>query len=192
MAEHKVIAGSQRPDGTWRKEVKVRAGYVQQDEVASYESKGKRWQKARDSTAIPGWWDEEEDKKKAATTAPASAPKKDKKKKKKADAVPSVTEQVAQLSISGGTKGKAGDAKKTENKKGAGKAGGTGGGFVIEEPTEGSGAGEDNSKKIRALQKKLRQIEQLEEQHQAGKELNNEQLDKISKKQEILDELNTL
>lgn len=38
--EERVIAGSRRPDGSLRKEIRIRAGYTPQDEVAIYQPKG--------------------------------------------------------------------------------------------------------------------------------------------------------
>lgn len=36
----RIIAPSRRPDGTLRKAIRIRAGYVAQEEVAIYQSKG--------------------------------------------------------------------------------------------------------------------------------------------------------
>lgn len=36
----RILAPTRRPDGTLRKPIRIRAGYVPQDEVAIYQSKG--------------------------------------------------------------------------------------------------------------------------------------------------------
>ncbi len=81
---HKVIPGSRRPDGTFRKEVKVRAGYVPQDEVARYESKGKKYMREVAAIGVVGDVASEEDKTKSVPSKSAKKNAKRKEKKKEA------------------------------------------------------------------------------------------------------------
>mmetsp|Transcript_15246 Transcript_15246/g.38474 ORF Transcript_15246/g.38474 Transcript_15246/m.38474 type:complete len:88 (-) Transcript_15246:768-1031(-) len=64
----KIIASSRRPDGTLRKEIRVRAGYVPQDEVRRYESRAQILEKQRVAIGVVGAnFEGEEQKKKGAS-----------------------------------------------------------------------------------------------------------------------------
>ncbi|KAH3761936.1 hypothetical protein Pelo_6231 [Pelomyxa schiedti] len=69
-----VIPASMRPDGTWRKPIKVRAGYVPQDEVRPWESSAKRYQREVSEMGLVGWdHTTPQTKKKHPAASPASS-----------------------------------------------------------------------------------------------------------------------
>lgn len=77
-AGERVIAPSRRPDGSLRKEIRIRAGYTPQDEVAIYQPKGAQLRKGPDD--VPPGYDPVQPSAKPKTKA---AKKNEKRKEKK-------------------------------------------------------------------------------------------------------------
>ncbi|XP_072949624.1 partner of Y14 and mago [Epargyreus clarus] len=173
----KFIPATQRPDGTWRKPRRVRDGYVPQEEVPLYESKGKQFA-ARQNTGLPvGLTPEivaEAQKQRKGNTqgVPGMINNVEKKKKKKKSGVDEAAEKLAKCEIIEPTFSS--PPSQPSNNVASTQA--------------------DPIKRLKNLRKKLREIETLEEKIKTGvlKTPDKEQKDKISKKHDILNEINIL
>lgn len=167
MTGDSFIPASQRPDGTWRKARRVKEGYVPQEEVPLYESKGKqlvnRQTKPQEPVRLP-----------SGHTAHASIPglfileDKEKKPTKKKSKSKAAAEEVV--------------AKQLQN-------------ITLKENKVASQEQlSDPGKRLKNLKKKVREIEVLEEKLKKGDvtKPEPEQLVKIKRKNELLLEISQL
>ncbi|XP_047468314.1 partner of Y14 and mago-like isoform X1 [Penaeus chinensis] len=173
------IPPSQRPDGTWRKARRVKDGYVPQEEMPLYESKGKQWAKSRSEYPVG-----------LNPTDIASAKS---RVHERENCIPGLAPQAKQGGLS-----------KSQKKKAARKKASTAEAEItnaledthIAEPVSGKkqAVATDPAKRLRNLRKKLKDTEKLEKQIESG-ELKNpepEQREKVKKKAELISQIEEL
>ncbi|KAK6121183.1 hypothetical protein DH2020_045104 [Rehmannia glutinosa] len=82
----RVLAPTRRPDGTLRKPVRIRAGYVPQDEVAVYQSNGALWKKEISAMQeVPPGYDQVVESKPKSKSAKRNERKKEKRQQAAVD-----------------------------------------------------------------------------------------------------------
>ncbi|PIN13176.1 hypothetical protein CDL12_14212 [Handroanthus impetiginosus] len=178
----RILAPTRRPDGTLRKPIRIRAGYVPQDEVAIYQSKGAIWKKEMSAMQqVPPGYDPEVEQKLKSKSAKRNERKKEKRQQAALDKdkkleendvlstdnsndlsenVESVSSKMNELSLSKNTS--------------------------VSPPTNSTECStpenqvQDIDKKIRALKKKIR-LTEAQQQKTAEKDMKPEQLEKVAK-----------
>ncbi|CAL5183134.1 unnamed protein product [Lathyrus oleraceus] len=190
----RIIASTRRPDGTLRKEIRIRPGYVPPDEVAIYQPKPALMRKEMAShIGPPPGYDPQLDSKPKTKAVKRNERKKEKKRlqvketnleptlvedsiKQEAvvveNAVHSLTSQINELAVSGDSS----IVTPTNNSV---------------EASEPIGSAQDLDKRIRALKKKIRLTEALQEKT-AEQDLKPEQLEKLAKLEDWRKELKQL
>lgn len=169
------IKASMRPDGTWRKPRKVKEGYIPQDEVPKYESKGKLF--GQKPNLPVGFCP------KVVAESRASAVTKTQQQQKKTPSVPGL------LVIKKEPKKDKQSSPKIANAINTTKV------QELEEKFEDALEIDplvDIYKRLKRLRRKIRDIEVLEQKLKVGEKPEKDQLEKIERKQEIMKEIHEL
>ncbi|XP_005182928.2 partner of Y14 and mago [Musca domestica] len=191
------IPASQRPDGTWRRARRVKDGYVPQEEVPLYESKGRQFAQRKANALPPGLCPEvveaarreREKKEKAKAKKEAAAAANKKQPIPGVLKLPANTITETKKPIANGQKPKAPVAVPSTSSDPKSE---------IEDLRENLASNlnvqdetQDLQKKCKKLQKKLREIDEIEKKLKSGalKKPEKDQLDKVARKGAIEKEL---
>ncbi|KAK9826132.1 hypothetical protein WJX81_007353 [Elliptochloris bilobata] len=185
----RIIAASRRPDGTLRKERRVKPGYIPQDEQPVFQPRGAVALKG--APKVPGMDDQELEMAKAA--ARSKAAKKNERRKAKKDTVEDVTAGLASTRLSeAGTSRPAAEARPAAQRAAQPPGFSVGSAAASGPPAASNGSREADggggaeaapaaAKLLRALDKKLRQCDALRERAAAGEALTAPEREKLSK-----------
>ncbi|KAG9237490.1 hypothetical protein BJ875DRAFT_453589 [Amylocarpus encephaloides] len=163
IAGERHIPSSVRPDGTKRKEIKIRPGYKPPEDVEVYKNRTADAWKTRGSGGVPGADGLKDDKADGSASSNKNTKRREARKKTKA----------AVESGEGKQKGAAGSSSK-------------------EAAAEEADPEIEREKKARNLKKKLKQAKELKEKKEGGVALLPEQFAKVIKINELIRELDAL
>ncbi|MCJ1363403.1 hypothetical protein MMC16_002510 [Acarospora aff. strigata] len=176
------IPASTRPDGTKRKEIKIRPGYKPLEDVEVYKNRTAEAWKTRGAGGVPGAAAADEDRLDGDGDGKANnknAKRREARKKAKgADEAKELPRTGAKIDESGATEN-AEDALLKENWRAASN---------VEELDPEA----EKEKQARNLKKKLRQARELREKREKGDNLLPEQFEKVIKINELIRQLDTL
>ncbi|EEH47614.1 uncharacterized protein PADG_03698 [Paracoccidioides brasiliensis Pb18] len=179
------IPASIRPDGSQRREIKVRPGYRPPEDIQVYKNRtAEAWKNRGKGAGIPGA-ETLNDESPDAPTAIAARNKNAKKREAKKRAKAVASDNVASIKTEGGVGGK---AMEKDNWRGKGEehdVAAVAPDAVVDPEAE-------KEKKARNLRKKLRQARELREKKDNGENLLPEQFEKVIKIQELVRQLDAL
>ena len=193
------IPASRRPDGSTRKEIKIRPGYKPPEDVEVYKNRAADAWKTRGTGGIPGaaTVEDDNDNGNAAVDGKAASNKNAKRReaRKRAKAGEAKDEKAEGVEAEGveaegveaeGVEAEGVEKEAAENKEAAR------GQPAEPAPTEGTAVNDgevEKEKRAKKLQKKLRQARELKEKKDSGESLLPEQFEKVIKINELIRQL---